>query len=92
MAISGANLAEVLSTLAEIGADPHQVTERLRLRGLLGGTLDVLPLTMEDAVMIADLHPEDKVLRAIARRSSLLGPQASPETPCHHGGPHVVST
>lgn len=55
-AISAVNLAEVLSKLAEVGRDPHEVTENLKHRGLLGGSLVVSSLTADDAVIIAGLH------------------------------------
>jgi len=58
--ISAVNLAEVLSKLAEIGEDPGQVSETLWRRGLLGANLEVLPLTADDAVLIADLHRKTK--------------------------------
>jgi len=59
-AISAVNLAEVLTKLAEIGEDPGQVSETLWRRGLLGANLKVLPLTADDAVLIADLHRKTK--------------------------------
>jgi ribonuclease VapC len=55
-AISAVNLAEVLSKLAEVGEDPHDVTENLTRRGLLSGKLAVFPLTADDAVVIANLY------------------------------------
>jgi ribonuclease VapC len=55
-AISAVNLAEVLSKLAEIGEDPARANEGLWRRGLLGTNVEVHPLTVEDAVVIADLH------------------------------------
>jgi ribonuclease VapC len=76
-AISAVNLAEVLSKLAEIGEDPHEVSEDLRRRGLLDGKLAVFPLTADDAVMIASLHRGtkahglslgDRACLALARR------------------------
>ena len=60
-AISAVNLAEVLSKLAEVGADPRDVTENLWGRGLLGGNLGVSPLGEDDAVMIARLHRSTRV-------------------------------
>jgi ribonuclease VapC len=59
-AISAVNLAEVLSKLAEIGEDPAQVSDTLWRRGLLGAKLEVLPLTADDAVLIATLHRKTK--------------------------------
>jgi ribonuclease VapC len=54
--ISAANLAEALSKIAERGADPREVVAELEARGLLGGLLDVEPLTAEDAVVIAEMR------------------------------------
>ena len=59
-AISAVNIAEVLSKLTEIGEDPDQVTQELKRRGLLGGKLAVLPLTADDAIVIANLHRRTK--------------------------------
>lgn len=59
-AISAVNLAEVLTKLVEIGEDPGLVSETLRRRGLLGANLEVLPLTADDAVLMADLHRKTK--------------------------------
>ena len=58
--ISAVNLAEVLSKLAEVGEDPQDVTQNLKRRGLLGGSLLVSPLGDNDAVMIARLHRGSK--------------------------------
>lgn len=59
-AISAVNLAEVLTKLAEIGEEPGQVSETLWRRGLLGPKLEVVPLTADDAVLIANLHRKTK--------------------------------
>lgn len=59
-AISAANLAEMLSKVAERGADPREVVSELKDRGLLGGLLVVEPLTEEDAITIAELRPLTK--------------------------------
>ena len=58
--ISTANLAEVLSKLADIGQDPAKIYRRLQDQGLLGGALQVMPLTTEDAELIAELRPVTK--------------------------------
>jgi ribonuclease VapC len=55
--MSTANLGEALSKLAERGAEPGEIVARLEEQGLLGGLLDVEPLTIEDAVTIAELRP-----------------------------------
>ena len=54
-AMSAANLAEALSKLAERGADPRRVVSDLEERGVLGGLIEVEPLTADDAVLIAEL-------------------------------------
>ena len=59
-AISAVNMAEVLSKLTEIGEDPDQVTEELQRRGIVGGRLTVIPLTADDAIIIANLHRRTK--------------------------------
>jgi ribonuclease VapC len=58
--IGAANLAEALSKLAEHGAEPREVVTKLEEQGLLGGLLDVEPLTIEDAATIAELRPPTK--------------------------------
>jgi ribonuclease VapC len=56
-AISAANWAETLSKLAEKGADPRRIATDLEEQGLLHGLLEVVPLTAEDAIAIAELRP-----------------------------------
>lgn len=56
-AISSANLAEVLSRVADGGRDPHALLTRLVREGLLEGAVEVEPLTLEDAAEIARLRP-----------------------------------
>ncbi len=51
------NWAEVLSKVAEKGADPAALEDALRSRGVLGQALTVEPLTREDALTIATLRP-----------------------------------
>ena len=60
-AISAVNLAEVLTKLTDVGKQPDEVSAELQRRGFLGGTLGVFPLTVDDAVVIAKLHPRTKV-------------------------------
>jgi PIN domain nuclease of toxin-antitoxin system len=54
--ISIVNYAEVLSRLADAGEDPATANHRLCEQGLIGGLLEVVPLTEEDAVVIAQLR------------------------------------
>lgn len=58
--IGAANLAEALSTLAHRGADPRGVVGDLQERGVLGGLLSVEPLTLDDAIAIAEMRPPTK--------------------------------
>jgi ribonuclease VapC len=58
--IGAANLAEALSTLAQRGADPRGVVSDLQERGVLGGLLSVEPLTLDDAIAIAEMRPPTK--------------------------------
>jgi ribonuclease VapC len=54
-AMSTANLAEALSKLADRGADPGEVVSELEERGVLGGLIEVEPLTAEDSIAIAEM-------------------------------------
>ena len=53
--MSTANLAEALSKLADRGADPGEVAAQLEERGVLGGLIEVEPLTAEDSIAIAEM-------------------------------------
>jgi PIN domain nuclease of toxin-antitoxin system len=55
--ISAANLAEVLSRVADRGGDPAELVESFVQNGLLDGAVEVEPVTLEDAVEIARLRP-----------------------------------
>lgn len=59
-AISAANLAEVLSKLADAGDDPADVLEGLRRQGTLNA-LEVIPLTADDAVGIANMRKKTRM-------------------------------
>ena len=56
-AISAANWAEVLSKVAEEGEDPEMVAQRLESEGIIGGSLQVFPLTDMDARVMGRLRP-----------------------------------
>ncbi len=58
--ISTVNLAEVLSRVADRGADPVAVAEQLVDRGLIGGAIAVEPFTVDDAGDAARLRPETR--------------------------------
>jgi PIN domain nuclease of toxin-antitoxin system len=79
-AMSAANWAETLSKLAELGHSPSGVAAELESRGLLHGLLEIVPLTDEDAIAIAELRPDtrdyglslgDRACLALARRLRL---------------------
>ena len=55
-AIGTVNWAEVLSKAMEAGVAPETLATELEKRGILGNTLDVLPLTIEDSMEIARLR------------------------------------
>jgi ribonuclease VapC len=55
--ISAANLAEVLSKLADNGVDPERLVAELATEGIIGGLLDVQPLEAADAPVIGRLRP-----------------------------------
>jgi ribonuclease VapC len=55
--ISIVNWTEVLSKWADLGEDPGELAHSLEQEGLIGGTLEIVPLTAEDAVTIARLRP-----------------------------------
>ena len=68
--ISAVNYAEVLSKLSEAGEDAEVADRRLNEQGLVGGLLELVELTADDAVRIASL-------RAVTRARGLsLGDRA----------------
>lgn len=79
-AISAANLAEALSKLAQLGTEPRGLVAELEERGVLGGLLEVEPLTAEDAIAIAEMRAPtrerglglgDRACLALGRRLGL---------------------
>jgi ribonuclease VapC len=54
--INSVNYAEVLSRLSDVGEEPATAHRRLQELGLVGGLLEVTPLTEDDAVAIARLR------------------------------------
>ncbi len=54
--INSVNYAEALSRLVDIGELPDTLSRGLRERGFVGDLLEVVPLTEEDSVMIAQLR------------------------------------
>jgi PIN domain nuclease of toxin-antitoxin system len=55
--ISTVNLGEVLSRVADRGADPARVARQMTDRGLLDGPITVEPFTTADAIEVARLRP-----------------------------------
>lgn len=58
--ISVVNWAEVLSKVADVGEDPEALALHLENEGLLGNSLEIIPLTEEDALVVAQLRPLTK--------------------------------
>ena len=56
-AISVVNWSETLSKWADLGEDAEGLAAQLEEEGLIGGTLELVPLTAEDAVVVAKLRP-----------------------------------
>jgi ribonuclease VapC len=56
-AISTVNLGEVLSRVADRGADPARVARQMTDRGLLDGAIAVESFTSADAIEVARLRP-----------------------------------
>lgn len=54
--INVVNYTEVLSRLGDAGEEPVTAHRRLQEQGLIGGLLEVAPLTEDDAVAIAQLR------------------------------------
>jgi PIN domain nuclease of toxin-antitoxin system len=76
-AISTVNLGEVLSRVADRGADPAHVARQMTDRGLLDGAITVEPFTTADAVEVGRTRPlthehglslGDRACLALARR------------------------
>jgi ribonuclease VapC len=75
--ISTLNLGEVLSRVADRGADPARIARQMTDRGLLDGAIAVEPFTSADAIEVARLRPltrdhglslGDRACLALARR------------------------
>jgi ribonuclease VapC len=75
--ISTVNLGEVLSRVADRGADAARVARQMTDRGLLDGAIAVEPFTSADAIEVARLRPltrdhglslGDRACLALARR------------------------
>lgn len=55
------NYAEVLSRLGDAGEEPAAAHQHLQEQGLIGGLLEIVPLTEDDAVAIARLRAATRV-------------------------------
>jgi ribonuclease VapC len=55
-AISAANWAETLSKVGDIGTAPAEFAAELKEQGLLPGLIEVVPLTAEDSLVIAEIR------------------------------------
>jgi AcrR family transcriptional regulator len=60
-ALGSAATATLTRKLADAGEDPATANHRLSEQGLIGGLLEVVPLTEEDAVVIAQLRTSTSV-------------------------------
>ncbi len=60
--INVANYAEVLTRLADAGEEPAVLHRRFQDQGLIGGLVQVVPLTDEDAVTLARLRASTRAL------------------------------
>ena len=54
--MSALNWAEVLTKFAEEGQNPEELVGRLEAQGILGGAVEVVPMTGVDAPIIAGLR------------------------------------
>jgi ribonuclease VapC len=61
--VSTVNLGEVLSRVADRGADAARVARQMTDRGLLDGAIAVEPFTTADAIEVARLRPLTRDLR-----------------------------
>ena len=50
------NYSEVLSRLADEGDDPEAADSRLRLHGVIGGSVELVEVTEDDAIAMAQLR------------------------------------
>ena len=83
--INVVNYAEVLSRLGDAGEEPATAHRRLREQGLVGGLLEVVALTEDDSVVIAQL-------RAPTRAQGLsLGDRACLATGLRLGRPVITA-
>jgi ribonuclease VapC len=64
LGISMVNYAEVLTRLSDFGLDPRTTDAEMRREGLVGQSIELLPLTEDDAVEVA-------ALRSLTRRLGL---------------------
>lgn len=83
--INAVNYAEVLSRLGDAGEEPTTAHRRLQEQALIGGLLEIVPLTEDDAVTTARL-------RAATREHGLsLGDRACLATGLRLGRPVLTA-
>jgi len=88
-AISIVNLAEVLSKLADAGADPEQARRELLAAADDQHALVVEPLTDADSVEVARLRPTTRALGLSLADRALLGVGRATRRPCADRRPHL---
>lgn len=71
--ISIVNWAEVLSTVAALGGDPQTIASWFEEQGLLNQGLTILPLTDEDALLVANLYLITKEMHLCLGDRACLG-------------------
>lgn len=83
--MSAVNYAEVLSRLSDAGEDALATHHRLQEQGLIGGLLDIVASTLDDAITMAQL-------RALTRSHGLsLGDRACLATALRLGRPVLTA-
>lgn len=60
--ISVVNYCEVLARLADSGIDASAADRHLRERGIVGGLIHIVAMTVEDALLAADLRATTRAL------------------------------
>jgi ribonuclease VapC len=83
--MNSVNYAEVLSRLADAGEEPGVAHRRLQEQGLVDGLIQIVPLTQQDAVSIAQMRP------ATRDRGLSLGDRACLSTGLRLGRPVLTA-
>ena len=69
--ISAVNWTETLTKVADAGDDPRALAADLEEQGLLHGLIEVVPLTADDALAIAELSPPTRDRLSVGDRACL---------------------